>query len=144
MSWKPFGVHVSQRGWRKSSHLLSETRTEAPRRAPAGTPRSRSGSRTTPFAFSAWLYSSVGSASSPHLQLRPRPCLASHLTPCRSWRSSSAERSGSSAGGGPKVRECEASALKPRDERFCSRTEAMTDPETIYEDNQSDVRISGG
>lgn len=143
---RQFGVHILQRGWRKSSHLLSETRTEAPRRAPARTPRSISGSRTTPFAFSAWLYSSVGSASSPLLQLRPRPCLPSHLPACGSWRSSSAERSGTSAGGGgPKVVGGEASAQRRRDEpcgRFCSRTEAMTDPENIYENNQSDVRTS--
>lgn len=48
--YKPF--MGSRKGWRKSTHLLSETRTEAPLRAPARFPRSTSGNRTTPFAFS--------------------------------------------------------------------------------------------
>lgn len=104
---KPFGAPVSGRGCRESTHLLSETRTGAPLRAPAGSPPSTSGSRTTPFAFSAELYSSVGSAASPLPQLRPRPCPASRRPPCGSWRASSAEPSGRSAGGGPKVRERE-------------------------------------
>lgn len=124
------------------THLLPETRSGAPPPAPTRLPPSTSGSRTTPFAFSAELYSSVGSASPPPPQLRPRPGLASLPAPRGSWRSSRAEPSGRSAGGGPKVRERERERSGRRDEpcgRLCSRTEERTDPEPMYEDPRRDV-----
>lgn len=100
------------------AHLLSVPQTEALRRAPAVPPQSTSGRQTTPFAFSAWLCSSVGSASL-HLflllLLLRRSSPASLLPPRGSWRSSSGERSDGTPGGGAKVRETEASAWRRRD-----------------------------
>lgn len=93
-------------------HLLPVLRTGAPRRAPALPPQSTSGQRTTPFAFSAWLCSSVCSAS---LLLLRQPSPASLLPPRGPWRSSFAERSGGTPSGGAEIRETEASAETQRD-----------------------------
>lgn len=91
---------------RTGPHLRPEPRTGAPRRAPALPPRSTSGRRTTPFAFSAGLCSSVGPASLP-LPLR-RLCPASRPPPRGPWSSSS-------PGGGAEERESEAGAWTRRD-----------------------------
>lgn len=100
--WQRRQEHVSN----VAPHLLSVPQTGAPRRAPAVPPRSTSGRRTTPFAFSAWLCSSVGSASL--LLWRSSP--ASLQPPRGPWRSSlGASVPAEPPGGGAEVRGTEAS-----------------------------------